>query len=154
MPEYANAVLDAGSGGNNTGSMTSKLDLSTRRNYYKWTTTQATPQSYDVVVQVPIPSDFSAWVNTTPITIDTYTSNITTGTITIQAIDTAGTIVGGMNFSSITPTAATAWQSRSPGTISGSFTPGGSMLLRIRMAAPTNGDVRLSTIKMDYLTKW
>jgi hypothetical protein len=154
MPEYANAVLDAGSGGSNTGSMTSKLDLSTRRNYYKWTTTQATPQSYDVVVQVPIPSDFSAWANTTPITIDTYTSNITTGTITIQAIDTAGTIVGGMNFSSITPTAATAWQSRSPGTISGTFTPGGSMLLRIRMASPTNGDIRLSTIKMDYLTKW
>lgn len=154
MPEYANSVLDAGSGSDNTGSMTTKLDLSTRRNYYKWTTTQGTAQSYDVVVQVPIPSNFSAWASTTPITIDTYTSNITTGTITIQAMDTVGTIVSGMNFSSITPTAATTWQSRSPGTISGTFTPGGSMLLRIRMTSPTSGDVRLSTIKMDYLTKW
>jgi hypothetical protein len=154
MPEYANSVLDAGSGSDNTGAMTTKLDLSTRRNYYKWTTSQGTVQSYDVVVQVPIPSDFSAWANTTPITIDTYTSNTTTGTITIQAMDTAGTIVSGMNFSSITPTAATAWQSRSPGTISGTFTPGSSMMLRIRMTSPASGDVRISTIKMDYLTKW
>jgi hypothetical protein len=153
-PEYANSVLDAGSGSNNTGSMTTKLDLSTRRNYYKWTTSQGAAQSYDVIVQVPIPRDFSAWASTTPITVDTYTTDTTNGTITIQALDTGGTIVSGMNFSSITPTATTAWQSRSPGTISGTFTPGGLMLLRIRMASPTSGDVRISTIKMDYLTKW
>ena len=154
MPEYAGAVLDAGSGSNNTGSMTSKLDLTNRRNYYKWTTTQVTAQSYDVVVQVPIPSDFSAWANTTPITVDTYTSNTTTGTVTLEARDTAGTVVTGMNFSSITPTAATTWQSRVPGVISGTYTAGGYMTLRIRMTSPTSGDVRISNIKLDYLTKW
>jgi hypothetical protein len=154
MPEYANSVLDAGSGSNNTGSMTAKLDLTTRRNYYKWTTTQGTAQSYDVVVQVPIPSDFSAWATTTPISVDTYTSNISTGPITIEARDTAGTVVTGINFASITPTAATAWQTRSAGTISGTYTPGGYMTLRIRMVSPTSGDVRISNIKMDYLSKW
>lgn len=154
MPEYANAVLDAGSGSNNTGSMTSKLDLTNRRNYYKWTTTSGTAQSYDVVVQVPIPSDFSAWATTTPITIDTYTSNITTGLVTIEARDTAGTTVSGIDFASVTPTAATAWQTRSAGTISGTYTPGGYMTLRIRMVSPTSGDVRISNIKMDYLSKW
>ena len=154
IPEYAGAVLDAGSGSNNTGSMTSKLDLTNRRNYYKWTTTQATAQSYDVVVQVPIPSDFSAWANTTPITVDTYTSNTSTGTITLEARDTAGTVVTGMNFGSITPTATTTWQSKSAGTISGTFTAGGYMTLRIRMTSPTSGDVRIGNIKLDYLTKW
>jgi hypothetical protein len=154
MPEYANSVLDAGSGSNNTGSMTSKLDLTNRRNYYKWTTTQGTAQSYDVVVQVPIPSDFSAWASTTPISVDTYTSNTSTGPITIEARDTAGAVVSGINFAAITPTAATAWQTRSAGTISGTYTAGGYMTLRIRMVSPTSGDVRISNIKMDYLSKW
>jgi hypothetical protein len=154
MPEYANSVLDPGSGSNNTGSLTAKLDLTTRRNYYKWTTTQGTAQSYDVVVQVPIPSDFSAWASTTPISIDTYTSNISTGPITIEARDTAGTVVTGINFAAVTPTATTAWQTRSAGTISGTYTPGGYMTLRIRMVSPTSGDVRISNIKMDYLSKW
>ena len=155
MPEYANSVLDAGSGSNNLGSMTSKLELANRRSYYKWTTTQVTPQSYDVVVQVPIPSDFSAWASSTPMTIDTYTSDTTNGTITIQALDTNGTLISGMDFSSITPTAITTWQARSPGTFSGgTYTQGSWMLLRIRMTSPTNGDVRISKIKMDYLSRW
>lgn len=154
MPEYANAVLDAGSGSNNTGSMTSKLDLTNRRNYYKWTTASGTAQSYDVVVQVPIPSDFSAWANTTPISIDTYTSNTTTGTVTIEARDTAGATVSGINFASVTPTVTTTWQTKSAGTISGTFTAGGYMTLRIRIASPTSGDVRISNIKLDYLSKW
>lgn len=154
MPEYANSVLDAGSGSNNTGSMTSKLDLTNRRNYYKWTTTSGTAQSYDVVVQVPIPSDFSAWASTTPITIDTYTSNTTTGTVTVEARDTTGAVVTGINFASVTPTATSTWQSKSAGTISGTYTAGGYMTLRIRMASPTSGDVRISNIKMDYLSKW
>lgn len=152
--EYAGAVLDAGSGANNTGSMTSKLDLTNRRNYYKWTTTSATAQSYDVVVQVPIPSNFSAWASTTPITVDTYTSDTTNGTITIEARDTAGTVVTGINFASITPSAAVTWQSVSAGTISGTYTAGGYMTLRLRMAAPTSGDTRISNITLNYLTKW
>lgn len=154
VPEYAGAVLDAGSGSNNTGSMTSKLDLTNRRNYYKWTTSSATAQSYDVVVQVPIPSNFSAWASTTPITIDTYTSNTSIGTITLEARDTAGAVVTGMNFGSITPASITTWQSVSAGTISGTYTAGGYMTLRIRMTSPTNGDVRIGNIKMDYLSKW
>lgn len=154
MPEYANSVLDAGSGSDNTGSMISKLDLTNRRNYYKWTTTSGTAQSYDVVVQVPIPTDFSAWATTTPISIDTYTSNTSTGLITVEARDTAGGVVAGINFGSVTPTAATAWQTRSAGTISGTFTAGGYMTLRIRMTSPTSGDVRIGNIKMDYLSKW
>lgn len=154
MPEYANAVLDAGSGSNNVGTLTTKLDLTNRRNYYKWTTTSGTVQSYDVVVQVPVPSDFSAWASTTPISIDTYTSDTTNGTITIEARDTAGAVVSGINFASVTPTATSAWQTKSAGTISGTFTAGGYMTLRIRMYSPTSGDTRISNIKMDYLTKW
>lgn len=154
MPEYANSVLDAGSGSNNTGTMTSKLDLTNRRNYYKWTTASGTAQSYDVVVQVPIPNDFSAWANTTPISIDTYTSDTTNGTVTIEARDTAGTVVTGINFASVTPTATTTWQTKSAGTITGTYTAGGYMTLRIRMTSPTGGDVRIGNIKLDYLTKW
>jgi hypothetical protein len=154
MPEYANSVLDPGSGSSNTGSMTSKLDLTNRRTYYKWTTTQAGVQTYDVVIQVPIPNDFSAWASTTPINVDAYTSNTGTGPILIEARDTSGSLVTGINFTAITPTVANTWQAQSAGTISGTFTPGGYMTLRIRMYTAPGGDTRISNIKMDYLSKW
>lgn len=152
--EYANAVLDAGTGVNNTGSMTAGLDLTNRMNYYKWTTAQGTNQSYDVAVQVPIPSDFSAWASTTPINVTTRTSNTSTGTVTIEARDTSGAVVTGINFASITPTATGAWQIRNAGTISGTYTAGEYMTLRIRLQSPTSGDVRVGNITMDYLSKW
>jgi hypothetical protein len=61
--EYAGSVLDPGSGANNSGTMTSGLDLTNRMNYYKWTTSSGSNQNYDVVVQVPIPTDFSTWAS-------------------------------------------------------------------------------------------
>lgn len=152
--EYANSVLDAGTGTNNSGSMTAGLDLTNRMNYYKWTTTQGTNQSYDVAIQIPIPSDFSAWASTTPINVTTRTSNISTGTVTIEARDTGGTVVSGINFASITPTSTGVWQIRSAGTISGTYTAGEYMTLRIRLQSPTGGDVRVGNITMDYLSKW
>lgn len=155
MPaEYAGAVLDAGTGSNNTGTLTARLDLTNRMNYYNWTTTQGTTQSYDVVVQVPIPSDFSAWNGTTPITVSTYTTDLTDGLLTIEARDTAGAVVTGINFASITPTSINNWQSRNAGTISGTFTAGSYMTLRLRMQAGTSDNTRIGNITLNYLSQW
>ncbi len=150
--EYIGAVLDAGSGSNNEGTMTSGVNVSDRMNYYKWTTSEATNQSYDVVVQVPIPTDFDGWTTTSPINISTYTSNTTNGTITFELRDSTNTVR--RNFVSVTPNANNTWQVRDPGTFTGTYTPGDYMTFRIRMQSPQNGDVRIGNIYMDYYSKF
>lgn len=153
-PEYANSVLDASPGYSNIGSMTSKFDLTNRRNYYKWTTTgTATGQYYDVVVQVPIPSDFSAWASTTPITVDNYSND--GSFVMVEVRDTSGAVESAINFASIGPYGYNSWQTQTLGAVAGSYTPGGYMTLRLRMrAASSTSDLRISTIKMNYLSKW
>jgi fibronectin-binding autotransporter adhesin len=151
--EYAGAVLDAPAS-NNTGTMTAGFDSSLRYNFYKWTTGQATAQSYDVVVQIPVPSDFSAWSSSTPANVLAYTSSTTTGTIAATLYDTAGTVETGINGAVITPTANTTWQTRSLGTVAGTYTAGGVAVLRLRLTAPTSGDTRVGTITLDYLSKY
>jgi hypothetical protein len=152
--EYAGAVLDPGTGANNSGVITSGLDLTNRENYYKWTTGQATSQSYDVVVQVLVPSDFSAWSSSTPMTIDINTDDRTIGTVQAEIIDTAGST--DIAFTAITPTADDVWQARNVGTMDGTYTAGGYMTVRVRIyatSAVTNG-VKIGNIKMNYLSKW
>jgi hypothetical protein len=151
--EYPNAVLDAGTGSNNSGTMTSGIDLTNRMNYYKWTTTQATNQSYDIDLQIPIPSDFDSW-DSNPLAITTYTSNTTNGTITLEARDTGGTVR--CNFVSVTPGSTSTWTANNTAcTLSaGTYTAGGYMTLRIRVQSPTSGDVRAGNIVLSYLSKY
>jgi hypothetical protein len=150
--EYAGAVLDAGSGANNTGSMTGGVNVTNRMNYYKWTTTQGTNQNYDVVLQVPIPADFDAWASTTPINISTYSSDLTNGTVTFELRDSTNAVI--QNFVSVTPTATTTWQTKNPGTVTGTYTAGDYLTIRIRMQSPNAGDVRIGNLYMDYRSKF
>ena len=152
--EYTGSVLDAGTGSNNTGTMTSSLDLTNRMNYYKWTTSQGSNQSYDVVVQIPLPSDFDGWANSNPLEITTYTSNTTNGTIALEARDSGGTVR--CNFVSVTPGSTGTWTTNNSAcTLSaGTYTAGDYMTLRIRMQSPTSGDVRIGNINVSYLSKY
>lgn len=152
--EYAGAVLDAGTMSANSGAMTAGFDLTNRMNYYNWTTSAGSNQTYDVVVQVPIPSDFSAWANTTPISVAASTSNLTNGTIAVEARDSAGAVVPGINFNLITPTTVNTWQTRNAGTISGTYTAGEYMTLRLRMQAGAGNNTRIGNINLTYLSRW
>jgi plastocyanin len=124
-----------------------------RMNYYKWTTTQSTNQNYDIVVQVPIPSDFSAWASN-PLAITTYTSNTSNGTITLEARDSANAVQ--CNFVSVTPGTIVTWATNTTAcTLSaGTYTAGNYMTLRIRVQSPQNGDVRVGNIVLNYLSKY
>jgi len=164
-PEYAGAVLDSAGdtagatncSTSNSGTMTSGFQTgitgfgNTTQSYYKWTTAAGTNQCYDVVVQVPIPSDFSAWASSTPIAISTYTSNTTNGLINLEARNTAGTVETNCNYVSVTPGSTTTWTASGGGcTIAGSYTAGGYMTLRVRMTSPASGDVRIGNITLNY----
>ncbi|TAH32970.1 hypothetical protein EYC58_02335 [Candidatus Saccharibacteria bacterium] len=151
--EYTGSVLDAGTGSNNTGTMTSSVDLTNRMNYYKWTTSQGSNQSYDVVVQVPLPTDFDGWASN-PLSISAYTSNTTNGTITLEARDSSNTVQ--CNFVSVTPGSTSTWATNSSACTlsSGTYTAGDTMTLRIRMQSPASGDVRIGNINLSYLSKY
>lgn len=152
--EYTGSVLDAGTGSNNTGTMTSSLDLTNRMNYYKWTTSQASNQSYDVVVQVPIPTDFDGWASSNPLAISTYTSNTTNGTITLEARDSSNAVQ--CNFVSVTPGSTSTWTTNTSACTlsSGTYTAGDYLTFRIRMQSPNGGDVRIGNINLSYLSKY
>jgi hypothetical protein len=152
--EYAGSVLDPGSGANNSGTMTSGLDLTNRMNYYKWTTSSGSNQNYDVVVQVPIPTDFSTWASN-PLAISTWTSDTTNGTLTLEARDSTGTGVI-CNFVAVTPGTASTWSTNTTACTlgSGTYTAGDYMTLRIRMQSPTSGDTRLGNITLNYLSRY
>jgi hypothetical protein len=149
--EYPNAILDNGTLSNNSGTMTSGIDLTNRMNYYKWTTTQATNQTYDIDVQWLIPKDFDAWASN-PVSVTSYTSNTTNGTIKLETRDTAGSVI--CNFVAVTPGSTSTWAANNTAcTMStGTYTPGSYITLRIRLQSPTSGDVRVGNIMLNYLS--
>jgi hypothetical protein len=150
--EYAGAVLDTGATGNNVGTMTSGYDQTNRMNYYKWTTTQVSNQTYDVVVQVALPKDFDAW-NTSPIQLTTYTSDTTNGTITVQVIKSNGSADSNFSsFQSATPGSTSTWATTTFSTLdSSNYTAGDYITIRIRMQSPTSGDIRIGNLVLNYL---
>lgn len=152
--EYTGAVLDAGSMSNNSGTMTSSYDMTNRMNYYKWTTSQSTNQNYDVVVQVPLPSDFDGWDTDTPIAISTYTSSTIDGTISLTLLDSANDTQ--CDDVDVTPGSNTTWAQAGAGcNLSiGTYSAGDYITLRIRMQSPNGGDVRIGKIDLNYLSKF
>lgn len=151
--EYAGTTLDA-DGTNNTGTMTSAYDGTNRISYYKWTTTQATAQDYDVILQIPVPSDWSAWSSSTPITIKTYSSNTTTGTILGTLTATNGTVETNWNTCALTPGSNSTWATVTGCSVTGTYAADGIMTLRLHITSPQNGDVRIGDIVLTYLSKY
>jgi hypothetical protein len=159
--EYAGAVLNA-SGSNNTGSMTSGYDTTDtpNENYYQWTTSQSSQQSYDVIVQVPLPSDFTGFSSSTPITINSWSNNASSSGNVISATlkDTSGSSVSGFGSSgtcALTPSSSgTTYTVTNCNLTTGSntFAANGYITLDIHLASPTagGGEVRLGNIAISY----
>jgi hypothetical protein len=153
--EYAGGVLDSGTGTNHTGTMTAGFDQTARMNYYKWTTTETTAQSYDIVVQVPLPSNFSSWAST-PATIQLWTSDTANSGVYLQVLDSNGTAEPSIDFIPITPGTANTWTAldASIAAFRGTYTPGDYSTIRLRVSSANNSEVRLGNLKLNYLSKW
>jgi hypothetical protein len=148
-PEYAGAVLDSGGASNDLASIAAGFDSSQRESYYVATTTQSSNQVYDVVAQIPLPSDFSSW-GTTPITIDAKTTDTTNGTVTAKLYDTTGTIETNWNTCSLTPSSANTWQTKTGCTLSGTYTANGVVTLRVILQVPSGGSTQIGNIVLNY----
>lgn len=149
--EYQNTVLDNGATGNNSGTMLSSADVTNRMNFYRWTSSQGSAQTYDIVTQVPIPQDFSAWAASNPLAITSRTSSTGNGTITLELRDSGGNVQ--CNFTSLTMGSTNSWITNTPNCLaSGTYTPGDYLTLRIRMSATNNANVDVGNIVLNYLS--
>jgi hypothetical protein len=148
-PEYAGAVLDNNGSSSDVGTMISGYDSTQKENYYQWTTSQSTNQLYSIVVQIPVPADFSSWASSTPIKVDIKTSDTTNGTVVATLLDTTGATESSWNTCSLTP-GSTSWTTVTGCTVAGTYTANGVMTLRLIMQAPTSGTTEVGDIVLSY----
>jgi hypothetical protein len=159
--EYAGAVLDNGGASSDIGTMTAGYDSTQKENYYQWTTAQSTNQTYDIVIQIPIPSNFGAWASNDPLTVDINTTDTTNGTVAGTLLDTSGTAVTNWNTCSLTPT-VTGWITSGAGAThgatcnitTGTWTAGGVATLRLHMQAPPSGTTKVGNIVLTYIATY
>jgi hypothetical protein len=157
-PEYAGATLsnNVWSGLGDIGTMTAGFDTTRTENYYQWSTSQSTNQAYDIVVSIPVPTDFSAWSSTTPITVDVKTSDTTNGIINAKLYDTNKTIETSWNLCSLTPGSTNTWTTVTGCAVSGTYSNSGGkyMTLIIQLQSPTNGTTQIGNINLSYLSSF
>jgi hypothetical protein len=149
-PEYAGATMSSISASCTTciGQMTSDNEIaSPYRNFYKWRTTQAASQSYDIWVKVSLPNDFSSFSS---VSIEGFRSSAT-GRVYFAIFDTANaqsSTTSGKGTSIATSDGA--WTNTLVSAPAGTYTAGQTVTFRIRMEAPQNQNVRVGKIRMEY----
>lgn len=151
--EYQNTVLDNGSTGNNAGTMLSSTDLSNRMNFYRWQSASGSAQTYDIVTQVPIPQDFSAWAASNPLAITSRTTNTTNGTIRLEVRDSSGTIICTHAGTQLSMGSTNTWITNTPNCLgSGTYTPGDYLTIRLRMSSASSANTDVGNIVLNYLS--
>jgi N-acetylneuraminic acid mutarotase len=157
-PEYAGAVLSQTPGachGSDTGSgsMTAGFDSSANKNYYKWTTTQSNCQSYEIVTQITLPSDWDGWATSLGdySTNDGWVSSTSNAGLYVTILDITGDV--DVNNADITPGSPNTWITDG-GTFSGTYAADGIMTVKFRLTARSNASVQLGNFYLNYLSKF
>ena len=149
--EYVGAVLDAAGDSScssaDIGTMTSASTGSSspaNENYYQWTTSLTSTECYDVVVQVPLPSDFGSF-NGAP----TIYAEGSSGSVSVEPLTCSGSVDSNYSgYSSITSPSTLA-QEPFPSVLGSSYSSCGYVTLRIRLnvtAAAGTAEAGLITI--------
>ncbi len=167
-PEFAGGVLDnQDSGGadctaNFNGTMTSGFDTTNRSNYYSWLSSQAGNQCYDVVVQVPMPTDWSAWSTGSGNSIDVQmiTSNASNSAYAIGILGTSGTADTNYGAAYTSPgTLTTSWADMATSDLSGTYAASDAtttryLTIKIRMTSKNSANLKLGNITLRYLSSF
>lgn len=135
-------------GSNNVGQLSVSHDATSKRNYYLWTSTRSTLQDYDVYVRVSLGSDFVGWVdNPLQVTYRTSSGSTSANTLGVAVYDTAGNAV--TLSGSTTSLASTSWATTQV-EFSGAptFTAGQDILIKFTLAAKSNAEVHLASMKV------
>lgn len=151
IPSLYDGVSYKADGTNNIGRLFIDSDIVNGRNFYIWKSTPNSLQDYDVVVQVPLPTNFSGWNGATPwdFTYRSTTGNSTDNKADIYIYDSTGSAVTLTGTS--TGLANTVWSSTSIG-YSGTptFTPGTTFMIVIRMHSRNNNEMHIGEISLNF----
>ncbi|HSH18369.1 MAG TPA: carbohydrate binding domain-containing protein [Candidatus Saccharimonadales bacterium] len=120
-PEYAGAVLNGVGVGTLTAdfcsNQSSVLAVNTTLcgtgqalNYYKWTSPQATQQTYSVYLSYQLPGGFKEFQSDTTIQLTARTDSTTNGAVTYEMFRSEGGTVSACGTETTVTTAANAWQ--------------------------------------------
>lgn len=138
-------------GSENKGRLYIDNDSANGRNFYVWKSTPANLQDYDVIIQAPVPLNFTGWDGSTPWTFNyrSQTANSSDNKADIFVYDTANNPVTLTGTS--TNLASTSWAATSLG-FSGTptFTPGDTFLIVVRMHSKNSNEMHMGEISLDY----
>jgi hypothetical protein len=149
-PVYEHAIYKD-DGTSNVGQLKADHDDAVDRNYYVWTSTRSSLQDYDILLRIPLSTDFVRW-KSTPIRV-TYRSSTASAAdnkLDISVFDTAGaavTLVGSSGS-----LASTSWATTDLN-FSGSptWTPGSGFLIRFRVSAKSQNEMHLGELRLEYV---
>ena len=140
-----------GGAGNDIGTMTSGYDNVEIENYYQWTTTQTSAQQYDILVSIPIPSDYAS---SPAFTFDVNLSSTSTASLTATLVDSNGTADPNWTSCNLSPV-STGWDIGESGctVTAANNSANGDMILTLIPSASdpgTAGTVEMGNITFSY----
>ncbi len=149
-PLYEGAAYQ-GDGSNNVGQLTVSHSGSVLRNYYQWTSTRSTLQDYDMLLRVPVSSDFTRW-GSTPLTLlyRTTSADVAKNALALQVYDTAGAAVT-LTGSGASGLSSTDWVTATWGFAgSPTWTAGGEMLIKLSFASKDSASVQVGPLSIRF----
>jgi hypothetical protein len=159
-PEYAGAVIyNPIANTNDVGTMTTGYIASGTgakpENYYQWTSILTTAQTYEIVVQIPLPSDFTTTTQPT-LSIDVDSSNTSNATMTSTLISSNGTADATWGTCNENPAGANTWTIKSTCAVTASTNnaANGTMTLTLIPSADNSANMQIGNIYFSYTSAY
>ena len=146
-PEYPNVVYN-GSGANTVGQLRLIYDSADVQNYYQWSTSSSSAQTYDIVVRWMVPDNFKEWqANAITYTYKTDDASSANNAIKISVNDTANaedfTTVALANTGETSANITSA-------SLDGTYTDGGYMTVRTVVTATSGNNAYMGPIDFNW----
>lgn len=169
-PEYTGAVLN----GNGIGVLTADfcanqagtLSVNTSfcasglsRQYYRWTSPQATEQVYSIYVSHKLPGTFKEFNNNNTITLTAFSDNVTNGTVSYEVFRSTGSAVtrcwNSVDQETLVTTSNSTWQTVpvNGNEQSCGFASGDNVIFKINVKSRSNANVYVENLNFTYTNK-
>ncbi len=162
-PEYAGAVLNGSGVGTMTADFCSNdtaLSVNSTlcgsgqaKNYYRWTSPQATQQTYSIYVTYQLPSTFNDFASDDTVQLVARTDSTTNAAVTYEMFNSNGSTVTQCGTGETTVvTSANTWQSvgingnEATGSSGCNFAASSFIIFKINMKANSNANAYVSTL--------
>jgi hypothetical protein len=166
-PEYPNAVLN----GTGVGTMTADFCANQSgvlvvgtlcasgisRNFYRWTSPQATSQTYSIYVSFKLPNTFKAFQSANTMRLTALTTDTTDASVTYEVFRSTGSAITSCNGGAATTvtTANNTWQTvnyAGDETACG-FVGGNQIIYKINVIARNNDSVYVENLDFTFLNQ-